>query len=96
MGCDAMGNAPLIRLVYRRRRAQCASANPMDDDGIRAAVVQHCISSTEIVNRMRRLQFCVGREEEMARQMLAGGECSLAVALAVLSIIGCKTAATTH
>jgi hypothetical protein len=73
-------------------RAQCALANPMDDDGIRAAVVQYCISSTEIINRMRKLQFCAGREEEMVYQMLAGGECSLGVALAVCSIIGCETA----
>jgi hypothetical protein len=77
-------------------RAQCAPANPMDDDGIRAAVVQYCISSTEIINRMRKLQFCAGREEAMVRRMRAGGECSLGVALAVFSIIGCETATTSH
>jgi hypothetical protein len=75
-------------------RAQCASA--MDDDRIRAAVVQHRISFTEIINRMRKLQFCAGREEEMVHQMLAGGECSLGVALAVFSIIGCETTTTGH
>jgi hypothetical protein len=79
-----------------RPRAQGASANPMDNDGIRAAVVQHCISSAEIINRMRKLQFCAGREEEMVHQMIAGGECSLGVALAVFSIIGCETATTSH
>jgi hypothetical protein len=73
---------------------QCASA--MDDDRIRAAVVQHRISSTEIINRMHKLQFCAGREVEMVHQMLAGGECSLGVALAVFSIIGCETATTSY
>jgi hypothetical protein len=77
-------------------RTQCAPANPMDDDGIRAAVVQRGIFSTEIINRMRELQFCKGREEEMVRQMLAGGECSLGVALAVFSITGCETATSSH
>jgi hypothetical protein len=77
-------------------RTQCAPANPMDDDGIRASVVQRGISSTEIINRMRKLQFCKGREEEMVRQMLAGGECALGVALAVFSIIGCRPATTGH
>jgi hypothetical protein len=78
--------APRVRI-----RAQCNCANPMHDDRIRAEVVQHNISSTEIINRMRELQFCAGREEEMVHQMLAGGECSLGVALAVFSIIGCRT-----
>jgi hypothetical protein len=45
---------------------------------------------------MHKLQFCAGREEEMVHQMLAGGECSLGVALAVVSIIGCETATTSH
>jgi hypothetical protein len=77
-------------------RTQCARASAMDDNGIRATVVQHCISSTEIINRMRKLQFGAGSEEEMVHQMLAGGECSLGVALAVFSIIGCETATTSH
>jgi hypothetical protein len=90
---DGKLNSARPRVLMSERRA---SANPMNDDGIRAAVVQHRISSTEIINRMRRLQFCGGREEEMVHQMLAGGDCTLGVALAVLSILGCETATLSH
>ena len=86
---DGGGLSPGAARARVVMRTQCACANPMDDDGIRAAVVQRCISSTDIINRMRKLQLCAGREEEMVRQMFAGGECSLGVALAVFSIIRC-------
>jgi hypothetical protein len=92
------GGRPTLGAVRPRvlMRARCATASAIDDDGIRATVAQHCITSTEIINRMRKLRFCTGHEEEMVYQMLAGGECSLGVALAMFSIIGCETATTSH
>ena len=54
---------------------------------IRDEIVRHSISSDQIIEAMRSLGLCAGREAELVSELLAGEGCSLGVALAVFWLL---------
>ncbi len=57
------------------------------EQDIREAVAKRGISSNRIIEAMRVLGLCTGREDGLVRAFLHGDECSLGVAFAVLWLI---------
>ncbi len=56
-----------------------------NDGFVREMVHRHQLAAPAIVAEMRRAGLCAGSEDEMVGRLLDGGECTLAVALAVFA-----------